>query len=262
MQPPPGAKLIGGHPLGDPAAIWTMAEDCGLKINDSSSNKNTGVFGTIGRTPFWKPGKFGPSIYFSLDEIFAGTRGLKPTLPYTILAWFNHTSGTNGAVVSLADSTDTKYITLMAKGNVVSAFVYDGANKWADSVGTYAYGEWVQGVVVFETLSKRRAYINGGGEGIDLNAYPIPAIDRCGIGVTADSTPGLYLIGGVDHVMIWNRALSASEIQQLFYDQFPMFARRGWPVGFDIGGAPAGKTILDYERSARGVNRGVCRGAA
>ena len=40
MKPPPSAKLITGHPLAPNAGCWTMSENSGLKILDSSFHKN------------------------------------------------------------------------------------------------------------------------------------------------------------------------------------------------------------------------------
>ena len=55
--------------------------------------------------------------------------------------------------------------------------------------------------------------------------------------------------GNFDEFVVFNKALSVDEIDQIW-------------AGTYSGGEPSSKTVLDYERSARGVARGVMRGAA
>lgn len=62
------------------------------------------------------------------------------------------------------------------------------------------------------------------------------------------SSTVLTLGGNLDEVVVFNDVLSVAEIDAI----------RAGTFG---GGAPS-QTVLDYERKTRGVNRGVCRGAA
>jgi len=241
QKPMLGQQIDWNNPLTKGlVGCWLMNEGAGNVVQDLSGNGNTGVFGVGAAEPSWTAGKFGPGISaWTADTIYAPINMAAP--PYTLLAWFNHTSPyTTNSVVSIANSSQTHYLALMARGTVVSAFVYDGGNKFCDSVGTYSYGTWTQGVVVFESLTSRKAYVNGGGVGSSAVAWTDHAPDRASMAVTADSTPGLSYFGKIDHVMIYNRALSASEIAELYRNPF-CFIQEAFPVWWygGIGGVPS-----------------------
>jgi len=92
----------------------------------------------------------------------------------------------------------------------------------------------------------------------DDTAGAILGVDKTGTSITPALVAGNFYLGypssgstlggNEDEVVAFDDVLTVGEIDQI----------RAGTYG---GGAP-GQTVLDYERKTRGVNRGVCRGAA
>jgi len=106
-----------------------------------------------------------------------------------------------------------------------------------------------QVAVVFESDTLRHAYVDGDNKNTDttlmngmhnLNTTAIGAL--CRLGILG------YWNGRVDHVILWNRVLSDSEIQRIYRNPFCMFERESielWTAA--IGGVPAPSNIIyDY----------------
>jgi len=245
MKPPPGAKLITGHLLAKGlVGCWTMSENSGLKIFDSSRYGNTGTFAAGAASPIWVTGKYGPCLNFDGDDHI-----IVPDSPsldcvgtgLSIVAWITEVAGNYDYFVSKNGITAGGYSVGKRDADEFIFWVYTTGGGSVSSTPVHVFGTgWVHVVATFDG-AWMKMYVNGVHILPDTaNAGSIPAgADDLFIGAYNDGTPASnQWLGQIDDVSIYNRALSASEIQQLFYDPFCMFARRGWPVGFDTGAVP------------------------
>ena len=256
MKQPPSAKLITGHPLGDPLAIWTMAENCGLQCFDSSSKQHTGTI----INALWDDGQFGPCLRFDgvgdrvnianpgqliLDttsitvNLFCKFDDVILTYDILISSGPNIIAGAPDAVygngwILYRNYNTTQLVFAVVKDCTVPTWVKTPfyatvANTWYMVTGVWDI-----------TTRTAKLYVNGVfvGSAINVNIDSFAGgLFNLGVGARYTGTIfGLY--GLLDLPMVYNRALSDSEIQKLFYDPFCMFARRGWPVGFDTGAPP------------------------
>ena len=227
QRPMLGEQIDRTYQLGDPVVFWLFNEGSGNKVYDLSGNGNHGT--VDGTAPSWIPGKFGPSVnlpgtdeYISTDiQIVSGT-------PVTMMAWFRPNAiGQTSRLMGLYVSGQTRVIGVFLDGvdNEIIAQHYDGSNAITRSITHYAANEWMHCTAVFESDSKRAIYINGIWESENPTIQgSIGIIDKFTIGRNEFATPGEWINSQIDHVIIYNRALSPSEVAELYREPFCMFA--------------------------------------
>jgi len=211
-----------------------MNEGCGKKVYDLSGNGNIGSL--VADTHF-VPGKFGPALDFD------GT-GDYVTLPskigslisnkITISAWIKvDTSHTDRFVIY----EDYKYTVPKNKSiqfrvntdETIKLFVSsDGTND--DSLETIATidGNWHHIVVTFDA-GAATIYIDGQKSISDTLTHTSFHTTGLSKYIGAYYYASEYAKGQIDHEMIYNRALSASEIALLYREPFCMFERAWIP---------------------------------
>ena len=74
-------------------------------------------------------------------------------------------------------------------------------------------GSWHHIVGVFSSSTLRQLYVDGNYDVQDVTAAVIPPINKFCMGRWCDFSPGFNFIGQIDEVKLYNRALSAAEIQ-------------------------------------------------
>ena len=233
QKPMHGLQINKAHPLGDPVAFWPFNEGSGNIVQDSSGNNNTGA----GTGTFWLAGKFGSALDFtgggSDDKLDCGNKvGTLGATALTQIIWIKFdTLPTGGAVqvhlmgrwgdgvvkrviaCRIVDSTTARLLT----GNGVSALDSDvtmpaiSANTWYQMA--YVYNA---GVGNF--------YLNGINCGAFAGLHTVLAASSSvnyTIGVDADGFGDLD--GQVDNALVYNRALTSTEIAQLYREPFCMF---------------------------------------
>jgi len=238
LKPFRGTTLPRGHRLSRGlVAYWLMNEGIGNKVYDLSGNGN---YGTIVGDTHFAPGKFGSALDFDGDVDYVEIPDSPSVSPsaITMSVWFNTTQSTvsySKQLVSKSNSyalyrnqkSANNRLMLYIKSGGSSKFlegiaptaINDGA--WHFAVGTYTNG---YGKVYLDNILLNDGYI--GGTTIDNNSNTLYFS-------SASSTSAFE--GLMDHVGIWNRALSASEIAELYRDPFAMF--RAPSFLWDIGAA-------------------------
>ena len=139
--------------------------------------------------------------------------------PFTIICWFNSDDAANAqTLVSIADTGSTSVkCRLVAAGNRAGdTLLAQNIGQFAETTTGYTVGKWHQAVGVFVSATDRRVYIDAGSIGTDSGNQTLAGLNVTGIGRDSDQTPGAYMSGRMRHVFIYNRALSASEIQALY----------------------------------------------
>ncbi len=214
----------------DPVAYWNFDEGTGIIAHDSSGNSNDG---TLTNGPVWAAGKIGShALSFDGANDYVNVPA-DSSLEMGISDW------TVGAWIYVNNS-QADYGTIMAKGamsdsNVGWAFRYYAPNDGlsfsitggGSRIGVNSNnnlgleGAWHYAVVSIDRSSDVHFYSDGisagGGslsskDGVDItNAGQVARIGAWGQG-----TPNYFFNGKIDDVEIWNRALSASEILNLY----------------------------------------------
>jgi len=214
---------------------WLMNEGGGARINDYSGQYPAMASGTIA----WIPGKFGSAFNFDGSTSFLAVGkdiGLS-TGTFTIIAWVNPTS--------VADY----YGIIGGSGTSYPGFgIYGGgsqqlflAKQGVDWIGTSGLGNtisanvWSQVGVTYDGTTYQ-FIINGRIVKTAVNAFTFTSRNT-EIGRYSTS----YWPGAIDHILIYNRVLSSTQIAQLCREPFCMFERERielWSAAMAAGPAP------------------------
>jgi hypothetical protein len=241
LKPPKFSYPIKGHPLARGlVGCWLMNEGSGIKVFDSSGNRNTG---TLLNSIVWSPGWFGSCLYSdaSSGRVSIGdTPSLDILGSITVSVWIKQLGahqGGFGVIVSKRElSVANSYEMIVAGDDVrfiidTSTSAYSQAidiplNVWYHFVGT-----WNQATISL--------YQNGILVDSDAKTGSMSNVTTS-FTIGGTNIPNYSFNGLIDNVQIWNRALSASEIAQLYREPFAMFGRRQiWQSG--AGAPPAFK---------------------
>ncbi|MBI4159560.1 LamG domain-containing protein, partial [Candidatus Wolfebacteria bacterium] len=195
---------------------WSMNEGTGSYAGDSSGNKNTG---TLVNGPTWVDGKRGKALNFDGvdDYVDAGSNSITGTSPFTLSAWFNARTHTDyGVAVSIGTENangQAAYIGWVTTAQIGTNNSL-GGGWWGTNYGSgITSSGWHHVVMTF-----------AGGSGGATKIY-VDNVEK----VSTAFTPNLgtqkiqfglrtvYEFNGlIDEVRIYNRVLSATEIQALY----------------------------------------------
>ncbi len=183
---------------------WSMDEGTSTIAHDFSGNKNNG---TINGTATWISGKLGKALSFNgSTNVDMGT-GMAGTFPaMTISAWVNPSSFASWrAIVQTANAGDRA---LYLQDNHVQ--LYSSCN----STGTVSSTGWTFVTATIDGSDNIIYYINGSSSG-GCNSGSHRVVEYLHIsGInTGDSE---NFVGSIDDVRVYNRALSATEVAQLY----------------------------------------------
>ena len=189
-----------------------MDEGIGTTTADCSGNNNTGIFGAGSSTPVWSSGKYSVGTSFDgSDFINCGTSPqLNPTNELSVSLWFKSGDLSNeGLAGNWFNSTgylvwgNNNKIAIALNSNYTYSTMNLNDNQWHHIVGTYKSGVvklYVDGQYNNTTnqtlLSSAAPFLMG--------SYQIP------------SNPSYSYNGNLDEVRIYNRALSPTEVFQLY----------------------------------------------
>jgi Concanavalin A-like lectin/glucanases superfamily len=209
---------------------WPFDEGTGLMTYDSSGNSNNGI---LINKPIWTTGKVGQALKFNVfanasnddvrqnaASVLIGKSFDVPDLPLTLTAWINPVDFNDWrAIFSKRDSYDYWDMRFDIGLSMDSGAVY---LTTAQDTVTFDYtpptNAWTH-IAVVATRTNTRLYVNGQ---LVEESDPVrlgtseranTAIGGTGEGVGGDNDP---FSGIIDEVRIYNRALSASEVQQVY----------------------------------------------
>ena len=171
----------------------------------------------------------------SNSDYFEIAKTVITTTPLTMVAWFHTANETaTQTCVALADKDSTRRFALIANANLtperVSLFRYDGVTAQTISTVDPAFDAsiWYHACTIIAANDDAKVYIDGVGETTTATSIPIHAgIDRTSIGRRTNSTPTDYMDGRLEHVAIWNKALTADEKDKIAIEKFsPMMVKK------------------------------------
>ena len=254
-----GAAILGSTDQGSLSdglvGYWTMDETSwngtSGEVKDVSGNGNNGTSSCDGSCtkPTTGAGKFGNSGNFDGADDFVNIPDntlLKGMDELTISFWAKHNTGTFDSWEAMLTKGDTSgsYRIHMSSNYVQWVVETENGYSPATSNFTPTADVWFHVVGTYKNGSQK-LYINGIENGnsthtgtVKTNTYPVA------IGKNSQST-GRNWNGSIDEVRIYNRALSADEVTQL-YNWAP------GPVGY--WNFDEGEGTTTYDKSGNGNN--------
>ncbi len=222
---------------------WLMNEGSGDRVFDFSGNRNPGNI--TGAT--WGSGKFGSALNYdgTSDEVnFGDVLDNILTTGFTFSIWLNIGSNTGGPVryiLNKSNGLSSGGGFMLAQGgtslgqNKIGIWLLDGSAP-SPSFLTSATLPLNQDVHLAATWDGTTAsgsikiYFNGAEQaGTESNYGTTPITNNLDLRIGPENGGTLTVIGTVDNLNIFNRALSASEIALLYREPFCMFAGAGRP---------------------------------
>jgi|GEM_PF-1101610 hypothetical protein len=189
---------------------WAFDEGSGTVANDGSGNGNNGTLGGS-PLPSWVAGKYGDALSFNGINDYVqvpSSSSLNPT-QITIAAWLNISStGNDQSIVNKIIWATSGYRLVVLSSGVLDFNVGFGG---ADSVSTVPYNSWTFVVVTFDG-SYVTFYVNGVSQTGDRTALRGSIISNTTPLDIGESGGEYWVLGVIDEVRIYNRALSAAEV--------------------------------------------------
>ena len=204
--------------------MWSFDErDVTDKVYDRSGQNNHGTF-VGGATSSAKiAGRIGQALQFDgvNDHVGVGT-GPELDFPDTTFSysfWFYHNSSATSNILSnrLADSAAFKGYSIFtnSSGLALTTRFIDGIDH-AINIGAITFNNWHHVTVVWDRESDTlTGYINGVRTLAPTDISTVGSIPRSA-GLSFGDGEKSPLLGGIDDVRFYNRALSASEAKQLY----------------------------------------------
>ncbi len=206
---------------------WSFDDGSGTVAQDKSGNENNGIL-TSG--PKWAPGKLGPAMdfdgindYVNVDyKSILDFKGANQS--FTISAWIktDSLSSDTGIVGRWWDVSNSQYVLkIESDTNDIKFAVYDTGTgvQVAESVAnSIVANKWIYVVGVADN-GVAKVYIDGVQSGSIATYGSIKDIgteEDLSLGTIWMGGGGQYFNGQIDEIRIYNRALTADEIWQMY----------------------------------------------
>lgn len=243
---------------------WLMNDGAGNTVFDLSGNN---LKGTSSGSYSWGTGNFGSAWTGDggtneIQVISSQSAGgiLNPTTVTVLACVKTNTGTTDQDIVSLwkiGDAANQSYLLWIDQPVWEFIIRTSGGSYAANSSDNVVANEFVQVVGTYDGQTVR-LYING----IEVGSNTAPSGDL----LTISAEDAFFISerlgqqerefnGKIDHVMLFNRALSASEIALLYREPFCMFTRTGRPQFrsgqiVNLAGTSAGLSSLNATTKA------------
>jgi len=224
---------------------WKFDEGVGTTSADSSGNNNLFTFAAGDSSPSWSSGKYGIGTSFDGINDYATSSDLNSVeglSSMSVQAWIKPNSITSDKKFAAKENV-WYFFTNTCLGSNQVGFVIHGKSSCIESeaVNTgITLNQWSHVIAVYEN-NTTKLYLNGSlvdsAESITMPtsdySFSIGAKDNDG------SSFGSFFDGLIDEVRVYNRALSPTEVKQL-YEFAP------GPVGYWKMDEKNGQEIKDY----------------
>ncbi|HRF64106.1 MAG TPA: PKD domain-containing protein [Candidatus Competibacter sp.] len=195
-------------------AAYNFNETSGTTVVDASGNGNNGIISGTTRTA---SGKFGSALSFDGISNWVtvnDSASLDPTNGMTLEAWVYPTATMSSwRSVLLKEQTGGLAYALYANSdsNQAVSSLNIGGDKNLAGGSALATNAWVHLATTYDGTTQR-LYINGNQVASNAQAGSITVSDGV-LRIGGNSVWGEYFKGNIDEIRIYNRALSAGEIQ-------------------------------------------------
>ena len=231
LSPEAVAYLATGDSLNEGlVGWWKLDETSGTSAADSSGNGNTGTLTNMDPATDWVSGiKSGALDFDDTDDYVAIGDVGDSSANMTVTAWVNGSVfGTNSSITTIISKEQTgansSWILRVGDSGIDTdepQWVIrqsDGTEKKLNANARLDTGRWYHIAAVYDNTGRMALYIDGSLDIENLSAADGTLRDSAGdteIG-RSNATNARVWAGELDDVRIYNRALSAAEIQRLF----------------------------------------------
>lgn len=203
-----GRKKIISPLLNSLVSYWKYDENSGNAVGDSKGS-NTGAWsGTLGSQ--WTPGKInsGGNFNGSDNGVNCGNDISLQLSVFTYAGWVK--TSTSGTICSWVNNAGPQF---RIGGTLHLDLLQSNISNIASSTGAVPSGVFAHVAVTYDASGNWAFYINGSlsGSGTNAQGFSFSSNFYHGRQLT-----GEYLNGVLDELGVWSRALSASEIAQLY----------------------------------------------
>src|SRR3989441_20994 len=194
-------------------AAYGFAEGAGTTVADSSGNNN---MGTISGATWTTAGRFGNALAFngtSAVVTVPSSASLQLTTGMTLEAWVSPTVTPSGWRAVIDKNLDRYYLTASSdQGNrPVIGGTWAAGNQNTVGGSVLAVNTWTHLAATFDGATVR-LYVNGAQVASQAQTTPLTTSTET-LQIGGDAYTGENFAGLIDEVRIYNRALSAAEIQ-------------------------------------------------
>ena len=192
-------------------SYWNFDEASGVAVDGMGVNNLIVTGATQNQT-----GKLGTAYTFDGNDYVGGIDAYKYTGVFSISCWVNTTTAGSFRFFISNYEDPEGYCIGMTDANHAT-FELGNAATASTAIGytDITTGDWFHIVAVWD-LSYIRIYVNGTEEDntpLSSAAYSGGADEHFTIGNRREN---LYWIGGIDAIYVWNKALSSSEVTELY----------------------------------------------
>ncbi len=162
---------------------------------------------------FYAPGRPGLGFHFDGTSAYLTTAANSLPVPWTLALWVNRQNAAGASASLLSDGTNAVKMEQFNASRQLGITKF-GVGDYTFGVGAPA-GSWTH-LTFVGTSTGTSLYINGALQSSLTNSQPLP---RAYMGVTHITSTGAildYMSGNVDEVLVFNRALSATEISSIY----------------------------------------------
>ena len=256
QKPMLGVPISSTHPLGTGSgglkAAWFFLEGSGGQVFDLSGNGNVG---TITGDVSWVPGKFGSSLNFpgSSDYVTIPDNPSLPSDHFTYIAWINHRGShgdTDGGIWYDRFNVDGENAICISNEDGIKLFFKIAGTSRSTEVaaGDVTQGVWHQVAVTHDGISQK-VYLDG----VFVGGMSF-------VGALGDSTNTRFIgvgfgtsqrdfNGSIDHSLLYNRALSPSEVAEIYADFTVMMQKDDIALMAAEAPAPGGGQVIIIQMS-------------
>ncbi len=194
-------------------AYWPLDEGTGTNAEDVSSGYN----GTI-TDASWVAGKFDTALSFdgAGDYVNIGdVEALDGNAGFTDSAWFKFNSGDNMVIFYKQENSDgwDGHACYVLNDDTVDCRLYGNSNNLRLITPTLTENVWYHIAFTYDGSSESKVYLNGV-ENVTNSTAPGDITNAISFIIGAGNS--LYFNGTIDEVAIWNRDLSAAEVQAVY----------------------------------------------
>lgn len=226
-------------------------------VHDFSGNGNDGV--VYGDAIWNSSGRFGGAYNFDGvdDYIDLGDTNNPGSLNYTLSFWINLKSNDTsqqilGKSYGNGVATGNQFEVLYSKdyGIIFYGIEADSGNVIRNKIAPFEINKWYHVVLILDRGSQQLLFYKNGvlqtwdSDYTQNDGWPYSISNtrpfRIGITQNLDSSFNIPLNGSIDEVAIWDKALSASEVNQIYQDSKSNFVinnSNNDPVNYQISGS-------------------------
>jgi hypothetical protein len=239
MKPMLGRQINYGRSFSEGiVGFLLMNEGTGSKVYDISGYGRHCSFGTGAASPTWSGGKFGTSLYFDGGDYIQTPDVTTTNQLGAVVFWIKSNLSGTQAYIGEWHAANLEWM-IYSVGTTLQLATTGGGSRIPTTITA---NEWHQ-IVFTGDSSRYDLYVDGVQRTGETRALDFS--DDIEIG--RQDGNGNYVVGYIDHILLYDRILTASEVQQLYIKPFCMF-KEDLPIAmmynYGAAAAPSGQVIF------------------